>query len=111
MNMDIKKIDSITLDDIKKIASNCDSDTEIVLILCGANKLLEPEITSTMSTILYKLICHIKKIKYDITVMYGKTKNDFIPMKNGKNTTLSSIILCAGILRLVSNSKYGCLTE
>lgn len=110
MNMDIKKIDSITLDDIKKIASNCDSDTEIVLNLCGTNK-LEPQIISTMSTILYRLICHIKKIKYDITIMYGSQKSDKITMKNGENTTLSSIILCASILRLTSNSIYGCLTE
>lgn len=110
--MDIKKIDSITLDDIKKIASNCNSDTEIIMNLCCTNK-LEPQIISTMSTILYRLICHIKKIKYDITVMYGNQKSDeiFIPMKNGKNTTLSSIILCASILRLTSNSIYGCLIE
>lgn len=109
MNMDIKKIESITLDDIEKAASNCNTESEIVLILCyGVDKL---ETMKSMSPILYRFVRRLTKLKNNI--MYGNQniKEIYISLKNNKETTLSNIIMCANTLRIVSNSKYGWTTE
>lgn len=103
--MKIKDIESITIDDITKIASMCDNETQIIAVLCGVNK-----IDTNMSSMLYRLIRYIKGIKYDdITVIHGnpKTKDIYFVMKNGKKTSLYNILHYAMVLRLSLNTTYG----
>lgn len=109
--MDIKKIESITLDDIEKAASNCNTESEIVLILCYGVDKLETETIKSMSPILYRFVHRLTKLKNNI--MYGNQniKEIYISLKNNKETTLSNIIMCANTLRIIYNSKYGCITE
>lgn len=111
MNMDIKKIESITLDDIEKAASNCNSESEIVLILCYGVSRLEPEIMKTMSPILYRFVRRLTKLKNNIIYGNQNIKEIYISLKNNKETTLSNIIMCANTLRIISNTKYGLSTE
>ena len=94
--MTIKDICKLTLNDLRNIAVDFDSEYELVSKICGYD-----------SCKLFNFIKHFNYINYDLRELNPTTKAICIPMKDNKHTTLEHIIMSSRIMRIEVNSHYG----
>lgn len=94
--MMIKDICKLTLNDLRNIAVDFDSEYELVSKICGYD-----------SCKLFNFIKHFNYINHDLRELNPTTKAICMPMKDNKHTTLEHIIMSSRIMRIEVNSHYG----
>lgn len=91
----MKDIRKLTLNDLRNIAIDFDSEYELVSKICGYD-----------SSKLFYFVRHFSFTKCVIKESNKSTKVVCVPMKN-KHTTLENIVEIAKIIRLQVNTQYG----
>ena len=93
--MMIKDIRTLTLNDLRNIAIDFDSEYELVSKICGYD-----------SSKLFYFVRHFSFTEHVLKYQNKSTKVICIPMKN-KHTTLENIVEVTKIIRLQVNTQYG----